>query len=62
MRTITGLMDDVLDTDFKAVENSLTFESITNFAIVGSCLLLTFHKSINTIAESFGYDRTNSKK
>ncbi|MHC4727600.1 MAG: hypothetical protein ACYS17_10280 [Planctomycetota bacterium] len=62
MQTITGMMDDVIGTDFKAVENSLTFESITNFAIVGSCLLFTFHKSINTIAESFGYDGSDSKK
>ena len=61
MQTVTSLMDDVTGSDFNAVESSLTFESITNFAIVGSCLLLTFHKSINTIAESFGYVRTDSK-
>jgi len=62
MQTITNLMDDVLSTDFKAVEKSLTAESITNFAIVGFFLILTFRRSIDTIAESFGYDKTDSKK
>jgi hypothetical protein len=62
MQTVTSLMDDVLSTDFKAVEKSLTAESITNFAIVGFFLILTFRRSIDTIADSFGYDRTASKK
>ncbi len=53
MQTVTSLMDDVLSTDFKAVEKSLTAESITNFAIVGFFLILTFRTSIDTIAASF---------
>ena len=53
MQTVTSLMDDVTGSDFKAVENSLTAESMTNFAIVGFCLILTFRTSVDTIAGSF---------
>ena len=53
MQTVTSLMDDVTGSDFKAVENSLTAESMTNFAIVGFFLILTFRTSVDTIAGSF---------
>ena len=53
MQTVTSLMDDVTGSDFKAVEDSLTAESMTNFAIVGFFLILTFRTSVDTIAGSF---------
>ena len=61
IRTITALMDDVLGADFKALEESLKVQPMVNLAIVGSCLILTFRKSIETIAESFGYNKQASK-
>ena len=61
IRTITALMDDVLGADFKALEESLKVQPMVNLFIVGSCLILTFRKSIETIAESFGFDKQASK-
>jgi len=62
IRTITALMDDVLGADFKALEESFKVQPMVNLAIVGSCLILTFRKSIETIAESFGFDKKASQK
>ncbi|MHC4243739.1 MAG: hypothetical protein ACYSU4_15140 [Planctomycetota bacterium] len=62
IRTITALMDDVLGADSKALEESLKVQPMVNLFIVGSCLILTFRKSIETIAESFGFDKHASKK
>ena len=62
IRTITALMDDVLGADFKALEESLKVQPMVNLFIAGSCLILTFRKSIETIAESFGYNKPASKK
>lgn len=45
--------DDILNVDFKAIQSAMTVESITNLVIVGSCVMLTFRKSIETIAKSF---------
>ena len=61
IRTITELMDDVLGADFTALEESLKVQPMVNLFIVGSCLILTFRKSIETIAESFGFDKPTSK-
>ena len=62
IRTITALMDDVLGADFTALEESLKVQPMVNLFIVGSCLILTFRKSIETIAESFGFDKQASKQ
>ncbi|MBC8469953.1 MAG: hypothetical protein H8D56_10825 [Planctomycetes bacterium] len=62
IRTITALMDDVLGADFTALEESLKVQPMVNLFIVGSCLILTFRKSIETIAESFGFDKQASKE
>ncbi len=62
IRTITALMDDVLGADFPALEESLKVQPMVNLFIVAFCLLLTFRKSIETIAESFGYNKQASKK
>jgi hypothetical protein len=55
-------MDDILNADFKAMEASLNAQSIVNLLIVGSCVILTFRKSIETIAEGFGFFRSTSKR
>ena len=60
IQTITALMDDVLGADFTALEESLKVQPMLNLFIVGSCLILTFRKSIETIAESFGFDKSAS--
>jgi hypothetical protein len=62
IRTITALMDDVLGADFTALAESLKVQPMVNLAIVGFCLILTFRKSIETIAESFGFDKQASQK
>jgi hypothetical protein len=62
IRTITTLMDDVLGVDFKALEELLKVQPMVNLFIVAFCLLLTFRKSIETIAESFGYNKPASKQ
>ena len=62
IRTVTALMDDVLGADFTVLEKSLKVQPMVNLFIVGSCLILTFRKSIETIAESFGYNKQASKK
>ncbi len=62
IRTIMALMDDVLGADFTALEESLKVQPMVNLFIVGSCLILTFRKSTETIAESFGYNKPASKK
>ena len=61
IRTITALMDDVLGADFTSLEESLKVQPMLNLFIVGSCLILTFRKSIETIAESFGFDKKASQ-
>ena len=62
IQTITALMDDVLGADFTALEESLKVQPMLNLFIVGSCLILTFRKSIETIAESFGFDKQAFQK
>lgn len=61
IRTITALMDDVLGADFTALEESLKVQPMVNLFIVAFCLILTFRTSIETIAESFGFDKQASK-
>jgi len=60
IQTITNLMDDALGADFKAMEDSLTAESMTNLAIVGFCLILTFRTSIDTIRISFKFNQSDT--
>ena len=40
----------------------LITQSIVNLLIVGSFVILTFRKSIETIAEGFGFFRPTSKR
>ena len=47
--------EDILSADFKAMEASLNTQPIVNLVIVGSCVILTFRKSVETIAEGFGF-------
>ncbi len=46
-------VDDILDADFKTMGGSLNILPIVNLLIVGSCAVLTFHKSIQTIKVAF---------
>ena len=62
IRTLTALMDDVLGADFKAMEESLKVQPMVNLFIVASCLIFTFRASIKEIAESFGYNKQDSKQ
>ncbi len=55
-------VDDILNADFKAMEASINAQSIVNLLIVGSCVILTFQKRIETIAEGFGFFRPTSKR
>jgi hypothetical protein len=55
-------VDDILSADFKAMEASINAQSIVNLLIVGSCVILTFRKSVETIAEGFGFFRPTSKR
>jgi len=55
-------VDDILNADFMAMEASLNAQPIVNLVIVGSCVILTFRKSIETIAEGFGFFRPTSKR
>ena len=48
--------EDILNADFKAMEESINAQSIVNLVIVGSFVVLTFHKSIQTIQEAFGFN------
>lgn len=54
-------VDDILNADFKAMEEAIKVEPIANLVIVGSCVILTFRKSIDTIAESFVSNRSETK-
>ena len=62
IRIITALMDDALGADFIALQESFNIQPILNLFIVSSCLMLTLEKSIETIAESFGFDKQASNK
>ena len=55
-------VDYILDADFKAMEASLNVQSIVNLVIVGSFVVLTFHKSVQTIQESLGFVEPPSKQ
>jgi len=55
-------VDDILNSDFKAMEESINIQPIVNLLIVGSCVILTFRKSVETIAEGFGFFRPTSKR
>jgi hypothetical protein len=57
IRIVTELMDDVLGADFTALEEAFKVQPMVNLFIVASCLILTFRKSIETIAESFGFEK-----
>ena len=48
--------EDILNADFKAMEEAINAQSIVNLVIVGSFVVLTFQKSIQTIQESFGFN------
>ncbi|MCP4613302.1 MAG: hypothetical protein GY845_31820 [Planctomycetes bacterium] len=54
--------EDILNADFKAVGEAITAEPFANLMIVGACVVLTFRKSTETIAESFGFDKQASQK
>ncbi len=54
--------EDILNADFKAMEEAINAQSIANLVIVGSFVVLTFHKSIQTIQESFGLSGPNSEQ
>jgi len=54
--------EDILNADFKAMEESINAQSIVNLVIVGSCVILTFRKSVETIAEGFGFFGPTSNK
>jgi len=54
--------EDILNADFKAMEESINAQSIVNLVIVGSFVVLTFQKSIQTIQESFGFNEPTSNK
>ena len=53
--------EDILNADFKSMEEAINTQSIVNLVIVGSFVVLTFHKSIQTIQESFGLSGLNSE-
>ena len=55
-------VDDILNADFKAMEASINAQSMVNLLIVGSFVILTFRKSIETIAEGFDFFRPTSKR
>jgi len=48
--------EDILNADFKTMEEAINAQSIANLVIVGSFVVLTFHKSVQTIQESFGFN------
>ncbi|MFB0551963.1 MAG: hypothetical protein ACETWQ_01510 [Phycisphaerae bacterium] len=54
--------EDILNADFKAMEEAINAQSIVNLVIVGSFVVLTFQKSIQTIQESFGFNEPASNK
>jgi hypothetical protein len=54
--------EDILNADFKAMEEAINAQSIVNLVIVGSFVVLTFHKSIQTIQESFGFNKPASNE
>ena len=53
--------DDILNADFKAIEAAIKVEPIVNLVIVGSCVILTFNKSGQTIRDTFRFNRPDSK-
>lgn len=55
-------VDDILNADFKAMEESINIQPIVNLLIVGPCVILTFRKSVETIEEAFGFFRPTSKR
>ncbi|MBN1806987.1 MAG: hypothetical protein JW837_17195 [Sedimentisphaerales bacterium] len=59
VRTLTGLMDDVLEADFNALQESLTIDPVINLFIAVCCIVLTFRTSIYRISGSVGYDGTS---
>jgi len=54
--------EDILNADFKAMEEAISAQSIVNLVIVGTFVVLTFQKSIKTIQESFGFNEPASNK
>lgn len=55
-------VDDILNADFKAMEESINAQSIVNLVIVGSFVVLTFHKSVQIIQEAFGFNGPTSNE
>ncbi len=53
--------DDILNADFKAIEAAIKVEPIVNLVIVGSCVILTFNKSGQTIRDTFRFNGPDSK-
>ena len=53
--------EDILNADFKAMEEAINAQSIVNLVIVGSFVVLTFQKSIQTIQESLALSGPNSE-
>jgi hypothetical protein len=54
-------VDDILNADFKAMEEAIKVEPIVNLVIVGSCVVLTFRKSSQTIRDTFRFNRPEPK-
>jgi hypothetical protein len=54
-------VDDILNADFKAMEEAIKVEPIVNLFIVGSCVILTFRTSGQVIRGLFRFNEPDSK-
>ena len=55
-------VDDILDADFKTMGETLNILPIVNLLIVGSCAVLIFRRSIETIKEALGLSSPNPEQ
>lgn len=55
-------VDDILGAEFKTMGGSLNILPIVNLLIVGSCAVLIFRKSLETIKEALGLSGPNSEQ
>ena len=55
-------VDDILNADFKAMEEAIKVEPMVNLVIVGSCVILTFKTSGQIIIDSFRFNGPDSRK
>jgi hypothetical protein len=55
-------VDDILDADFKTMGETLNSLPIVNLLIVGSCAVMIFRRSIETIKEALGLSRPNPEQ